>query len=237
MAKPLSKPKSLKAQITRTSLVAAAFLLRERGPGRPSPIARWQNGQCGLVLGGLLFDSVTELPLRSGLLTLNCGSPVPRRWLQAAVPSAPRNVASAWSTFCWACLPKTTRYPCPPICLSSSPQPKRRWLPGLPQGTRGSRCGREPHSRSRRREPLLRSSSPSSTGAVKAISGYDVREIARMLLELLSTGSSGAFSPIVSKREDARSFSNKDGRLFAASIGLRGVLQIFAIAKMIDIHS
>ena len=33
MAKPLSKPKSLKAQITRTSLVlAAAALLRERGP-------------------------------------------------------------------------------------------------------------------------------------------------------------------------------------------------------------
>ena len=33
MTKPLAKPKSLKAQITRTSLVlAAAALLRERGP-------------------------------------------------------------------------------------------------------------------------------------------------------------------------------------------------------------
>ncbi len=89
-------------------------------------------GRCGLVLGGLLFRLRHRASHESGLLpTLNCGSPVPRRWPRPPMPSAPRNVASAWSTFCWRRAFQTTRYPCPPIMLSSSPQPKRRWLPRL----------------------------------------------------------------------------------------------------------
>ena len=52
MAKPLSKPKSLKAQITRTSLVlAAAALLRERGPEAVTyrKVAEWAGAASSSV--------------------------------------------------------------------------------------------------------------------------------------------------------------------------------------------
>lgn len=186
MAKPLSKPKSLKAQITRTSLVlAAAALLRERGPEavtyrkvaewpvRPRP--RWAT----------ISTPSPSFSTKRAATTLNCGSPVPRRWLRPPMPSAPRNVASAWSTFCWRRAFQTTRYPCPPIMLSSSPQPKRRWLPRP--------TARDARLSMRVNRILVRAGvnlTPSVVvalvdgGAVKAISeGYDVREIARMLLE------------------------------------------------------
>ena len=92
MAKPLSKPKSLKAQITRTSLVAAATL-PPAGPGRPSPIARWQNGPVRPRPQWALRLSHQASSTRRAL-TMNCGRSVPRRWLQAAVPSTQGNVAA-----------------------------------------------------------------------------------------------------------------------------------------------
>ena len=67
MAKPLSKPKSLKAQITRTSLVlAAAALLRERGPEAVTyrKVAEWAGAASSSV--GYYFDSVTELLYEAG---------------------------------------------------------------------------------------------------------------------------------------------------------------------------
>ena len=67
MTKPLSKPKSLKAQITRTSLVlAAAALLRERGPEAVTyrKVAEWAGAASSSV--GYYFDSVTELLYEAG---------------------------------------------------------------------------------------------------------------------------------------------------------------------------
>ena len=118
MAKPLSKPKSLKAQITRTSLVlAAAALLRERGPEAVTyrKVAEWAGAASSSV--GYYFDSVTELLYEAGCYNVEL-------WIARA-----EKVAQAAETFCWRRAFQTTRYPCPPIMLSSSPQPKRRWLP------------------------------------------------------------------------------------------------------------
>ena len=144
-------------------------------------------GRCGLRLRSV----TTSIPLQSfstrpAATTLNCGSRAPRRWPRRLTPSIPRNAASAWSTFCWRPAFPTTRFPCPPITLSSSPPAE------APVVTEAYRKGREALDAAVNRI-LVRagvSLTPSLVvalvdgGAVKAISeGYDVREIARMLLD------------------------------------------------------
>lgn len=67
MGESSQTPKSLKAQITRTSLVlAAAALLREEGPGAVTyrRVAKWAGAASSSV--GYYFDSVTELLQEAG---------------------------------------------------------------------------------------------------------------------------------------------------------------------------
>ena len=66
-----STPKSLKAQITRTSLVlAAAALLREEGPKAVTyrKVAKWAGAASSSV--GYYFDSVTELLHEAGMYNI-----------------------------------------------------------------------------------------------------------------------------------------------------------------------
>ena len=122
MAKPLSKPKSLKAQITRTSLVlAAAALLRERGPEAVTyrKVAEWAGAASSSV--GYYFDSVTELLYEAGCYNIELWIARAEKVAQAADAFSPEE--------CRERVVDLLLYPCPPIMLSSSPQPKRRWLP------------------------------------------------------------------------------------------------------------
>lgn len=67
MAEASQTPKSLKAQITRTSLVlAAAALLREQGPKAVTyrKVAKWAGAASSSV--GYYFDSVTQLLHEAG---------------------------------------------------------------------------------------------------------------------------------------------------------------------------
>ena len=67
MAEATQMPKSLKAQITRTSLVlAAAALLREQGPKAVTyrKVAKWAGAASSSV--GYYFNSVTELLHEAG---------------------------------------------------------------------------------------------------------------------------------------------------------------------------
>ncbi len=67
MSEASQTPKSLKAQITRTSLVlAAAALLRERGPKAVTyrKVAKWAGAASSSV--GYYFDSVTQLLHEAG---------------------------------------------------------------------------------------------------------------------------------------------------------------------------
>lgn len=62
MAEPVRNPKSLKAQITRSSLVlAAAALLREEGPAAVTyrKVAKWAGAASSSV--GYYFESTTQL--------------------------------------------------------------------------------------------------------------------------------------------------------------------------------
>ena len=125
MTKPLSKPKSLKAQITRTSLVlAAAALLRERGPEAVTyrKVAEWAGAASSSV--GYYFDSVTELLYEAGCYNIELWIARAEKVAQAADAFSPEECRErVVDLLLEACLP------CPPIMLSSSPQPKRRWLP------------------------------------------------------------------------------------------------------------
>ena len=72
MGESSQTPKSLKAQITRASLVlAAAALLREEGPGAVTyrRVAKWANAASSSV--GYYFDSVTELLQEAGFHPLD----------------------------------------------------------------------------------------------------------------------------------------------------------------------
>lgn len=130
MAKPLSKPKSLKAQITRTSLVlAAAALLRERGPEAVTyrKVAEWAGAASSSV--GYYFDSVTELLHEAGCYNIELWIARAEKVAQAADAFSPEECRErVVDLLLEACLPDA-RYPRPPITLSSSPRPKRRWLP------------------------------------------------------------------------------------------------------------
>ena len=169
MTKPLSKPKSLKAQITRTSLVlAAAALLRERGPEAVTyrKVAEWAGAASSSV--GYYFDSVTELLYEAGCYNIEL-------WIARA-----EKVAQAAD----ALDPEECRERLVDLLLIAASE--------APVVTEAYRKGREALDAAVNRI-LVRagvSLTPSLVvalvdgGAVKAISeGYDVREIARMLLD------------------------------------------------------
>lgn len=72
MAKQLTKPKSLKAQMTRTNLVlAAAALLREAGPAAVTyrRVAEWAGASSSSV--GYYFSSVTDLLYEAGRFNID----------------------------------------------------------------------------------------------------------------------------------------------------------------------
>ena len=180
MAKPLSKPKSLKAQITRTSLVlAAAALLRERGPEAVTyrKVAEWAGAASSSV--GYYFDSVTELLYEAGCYNIEL-------WIARAEAFSPEECRErVVDLLLEACLPDdTVSMPAHYAQLIASAE--------APVVTEAYRKGREALDAAVNRI-LVRAGvnlTPSVVvalvdgGAVKAISeGYDVREIARMLLE------------------------------------------------------
>ena len=174
MAKPLSKPKSLKAQITRTSLVlAAAALLRERGPEAITyrKVAEW---------------AVTELLYEAGCYNIELWIARAEKVAQAADAFSPEECRErVVDLLLEACLPDdTVSMPAHYAQLIASAE--------APVVTEAYRKGREALDAAVNRI-LVRAGvnlTPSVVvalvdgGAVKAISeGYDVREIARMLLE------------------------------------------------------
>ena len=180
MAKPLSKPKSLKAQITRTSLVlAAAALLRERGPEAVTyrKVAEW---------AGAASSSVTELLYEAGCYNIELWIARAEKVAQAADAFSPEECRErVVDLLLEACLPDdTVSMPAHYAQLIASAE--------APVVTEAYRKGREALDAAVNRI-LVRAGvnlTPSVVvalvdgGAVKAISeGYDVREIARMLLE------------------------------------------------------
>lgn len=187
MTKPLAKPKSLKAQITRTSLVlAAAALLRERGPEAVTyrKVAEWAGAASSSV--GYYFDSVTDLLYEAGCYNIEL-------WIARAEKVAA--VADGYdqeecrkrvvSLLMEACLPDDT---------VSMPAHYAQLIAAsdAPVVTEAYRKGREALDAAVNRI-LVRaqvSLTPSVVvalvdgGAVKAISeGYEVSDIVRDLLE------------------------------------------------------
>lgn len=78
-------PKSLKAQITRTSLVlAAAALLREQGPGAVTyrKVAKWAGAASSSV--GYYFDSASQLLYEAGRYNIQLWSERAERAADAA---------------------------------------------------------------------------------------------------------------------------------------------------------
>ena len=185
MTKPLSKPKSLKAQITRTSLVlAAAALLRERGPEAVTDrkVAEWAGAASSTV--GNYF--VTELLYEAGCYNIELWIARAEKVAQAADAFSPEECRErVVDLLLEACLPDdTVSMPAHYAQLIASAE--------APVVTEAYRKGREALDAAVNRI-LVRAGvnlTPSVVvalvdgGAVKAISeGYDVREIARMLLE------------------------------------------------------
>ena len=165
MAKPLSKPKSLKAQITRTSLVlAAAALLRERGPEAVTyrKVAEWAGAASSSV--GYYFDSVTELLYEAGCYNIEL-------WIARAEKVA--QAADAFSEECRERVVDLLLEACLPDDTVSMPAHYAQLIASAeaPVVTEAYRKGREaldaavnPHSFAPASVLLLRSSSPSSTG-------------------------------------------------------------------------
>lgn len=187
MTKPLSKPKSLKAQITRTSLVlAAAALLRERGPEAVTyrKVAEWAGAASSSV--GYYFDSVTELLYEAGCYNIELWIARAEKVAQAADALDPEECRERLvDLLLEACLPDdTVSMPAHYAQLIAASE--------APVVTEAYRKGREALDAAVNRI-LVRagvSLTPSLVvalvdgGAVKAISEeYDVREIARMLLD------------------------------------------------------
>lgn len=110
MAKPLSKPKSLKAQITRTSLVlAAAALLRERGPEAVTyrKVAEWAGAASSSV--GYYFDSITELLYEAGCYNIELWIARAEKVAQAADAFSPEECRErVVDLLLEACLPDDT---------------------------------------------------------------------------------------------------------------------------------
>ena len=187
MTKPLAKPKSLKAQITRTSLVlAAAALLSERGPEAVTyrKVAEWAGAASSSV--GYYFDSVTDLLYEAGCYNIEL-------WIARAENVA--QTADAMdeaecrervvSLLMDACLPDDT-------VTMSAHYAQLIASAEAPAVTEAYRKGREALDAAVDRI-LVRASvnlTPAVVvalvdgGAVKAISeGYEVRDIVRSLLE------------------------------------------------------
>ena len=179
MAKPLSKPKSLKAQITRTSLVlAAAALLRERGPEAVTyrKVAEWAGAASSSV--GYYFDSVTELLYEAGCYNIELWIARAEKVAQAADAFSPEECRErVVDLLLEACLPDdTVSMPAHYAQLIASAE--------APVVTEAYRKGREALDRAGVNLTPTVVVALVDGGAVKAISeGYDVREIARMLLE------------------------------------------------------
>ncbi len=240
MAKPLSKPKSLKAQITRTSLVlAAAALLRERGPEAVTyrKVAEWAGAASSSV--GYYFDSVTELLYEAGCYNIELWIARAEKVAQAADAFSPEECRErVVDLLLEACLPDDTvsmpAHYAQLIASAEAPVVTEAYR----KGTRGSRCGREPHSRSRRREPYpLGRRRPRRRGSGEGDLGR--LRCARDCPYALETARPVALvlSPIVSKGRRPL-FRIRSGRLFCCFNRLRGVLQILCdCKKMIDIHS
>lgn len=187
MTKPLAKPKSLKAQITRTSLVlAAAALLRERGPEAVTyrKVAEWAGAASSSV--GYYFDSVTDLLYEAGCYNIELWIARAEKAAQAAdALDADQCRRCVVDLLMDACLPDDT--------ISLTAHYAQLIASGeAPSVTEAYRKGREALDSAVNRI-LVRAQvklCPAVVvalvdgGAVKAISeGYDVRETVRLLLE------------------------------------------------------
>ena len=186
MTKPLAKPKSLKAQITRTSLVlAAAALLRERGPEAVTyrKVAEWA--------GAASFDSVTDLLYEAGCYNIEL-------WIARAEKVA--QVADGLEgEECRRRVVDLLLEACLPDDSVSMPAHYAQLIAAseAPVVTEAYRKGREALDAAVNR--ILVDAGVGLTpsvvvalvdgGAVKAISeGYEVREIVRTLLESAING-------------------------------------------------
>lgn len=186
MTKPLAKPKSLKAQITRTSLVlAAAALLRERGPEAVTyrKVAEWAGAASSSV--GYYFESVTDLLYEAGCYNIELWISRAEKVAQTAETLSVEECRErVIDLLVEACLPDdTVSMPAHYAQLIAASE--------APVVTEAYRKGRAALDAAVNRI-LVRadvSLSPSVVGAlvdggaVKAISeGYDVRDIVRELL-------------------------------------------------------
>ncbi|MCI8366230.1 MAG: TetR family transcriptional regulator [Eggerthellaceae bacterium] len=196
MTKSLAKPKSLKAQITRASLVlAAAALLRERGPEAVTyrKVAEWAGAASSSV--GCYFNSVADLLYEAGCYNIDL-------WIDRAEKVA--QVADGLDAA--ACRERVID-----LLMDACLPAESDTLPGhysqlIAAGeseavTEAYRKGREALDAAVNRI-LVRSGvalTPTVVvalvdgGAVKAISeGYDVREVVRSLLETAVGGATAA---------------------------------------------
>lgn len=187
MTKPLAKPKSLKAQITRTSLVlAAAALLRERGPEAVTyrKVAEWAGAASSSV--GYYFESVTDLLYEAGCYNIELWIARAEKVAQAAEAlSSEECREQVVDLLVEACLPDDT------VSMSAH-YAQLIAASEAPVVTEAYRKGREALDAAVNRILVHAgvSLAPSVVGAlvdggaVKAISeGYDVREVVRDLLE------------------------------------------------------
>ncbi len=187
MTKPLTKPKSLKAQITRTSLVlAAAALLRERGPEAVTyrKVAEWAGAASSSV--GYYFDSVTDLLYEAGCYNIEL-------WIARAEKVA-QHVETLSAEECRANITDLLMEACLPDNSVSMPAHYGQLIAASEAlvVTDAYRQGREALDAAVNRilvhagvylTPSLVSALVDG-GAVKAISeGYEVRDVVRGLLD------------------------------------------------------
>lgn len=113
MAESSQTPKSLKAQITRTSLVlAAAALLREQGPKAVTyrKVAKWAGAASSSV--GYYFDSVTQLLHEAGRYNIQLWAERAEKAASAAEGLSQEECrAQAVDLLIRACLPDETVVP------------------------------------------------------------------------------------------------------------------------------
>lgn len=192
MTKPLAKPKSLKAQITRTSLVlAAAALLRERGPEAVTyrKVAEWAGTASSSV--GYYFDSVTDLLYEAGCYNIELWIARAEKVAQTAEGITPEECRErVVGLLIEACLPDDS------VSMAAH-YAQLIAASEAPVVTEAYRKGREALDAAVGRI-LVRAEVPLKPsvvcalvdgGAVKAISeGYEVRDVARDLLETVING-------------------------------------------------
>ena len=234
MAKPLSKPKSLKAQITRTSLVlAAAALLRERGPEAVTyrKVAEWAGAASSSV--GYYFDSVTELLYEAGCYSIELWIARAEKVAQAADAFSPEECRErVVDLLLEACLPDdTVSMPAHYAQLIASAE--------APVVTEAYRKGREALDAAVNRI-LVRAGVNLTPSVVVALvdGGSGEGDLGRLrcardcpyALGDCSRPVALVLSPIVSKGRRPL-FRIRSGRLFCCFNRLRGVLQILCDCK------